>query len=234
MNIKRNLLFLLVLCIAGSLLIPAFAVVSDVPAAKDTLLFGTYEQDCDTENGPEPIEWLILDRRDDRILVISRFALDGQPYNTVMEDITWETCSLRQWLNDSFYNTAFTAEEQQLILETELSADPNPNYDTDPGNTTTDRVFLLSTAEAERYFTDPVSRMCTATDYSKRNGVYVNKDYALLSGVCCWWWYRTPGVDSVHAAYSYYDGKFVLLGDHINNDDNAVRPALWLDISVLS
>ena len=83
----------------------------------DVITFGKYEQDNKTSNGKEDIEWIILDRQGDKVLLISRMALDQQPYNTKKADVTWETCSLRKWLNGSFYESAFD-EEDIITLRT--------------------------------------------------------------------------------------------------------------------
>ena len=81
----------------------------------DIIKFGHYEQDGNTSYGKEEIEWEVLKVESDRVLVVSKYALDCKPYNTEYTDVTWETCSLRQWLNSTFLNTAFSAEEQKKI-----------------------------------------------------------------------------------------------------------------------
>lgn len=78
------------------------------------IIFGVYEQDGDLTNGPEPIEWEVLGTDSNGTLLVSRYILDCQPYNTEYVDVTWETCSLRAWLNDDFLNTAFTPFEQSF------------------------------------------------------------------------------------------------------------------------
>lgn len=94
----------------------------------DIVYFGTYEQDNDTSNGKENIEWRVLAKENSRVLVISDKALDRQPYNSsYTEEVTWENCSLRKWLNGTFLNKAFSTEEQAQIQNTTVSADNNPN-----------------------------------------------------------------------------------------------------------
>ena len=113
----------------------------------DTYTFGAYEQDNSTSNGKEAIEWTVLDKDGMSLLLISKQALDCQQYNTSYTDVTWESCSLRKWMNGTFLNKAFNAEEQAQIQNTTVSADKNPEYNTNPGNATTDKVFLLSINE---------------------------------------------------------------------------------------
>lgn len=88
----------------------------------DIVKFGSYEQDNNTENGSEPIEWQVLEKRSDgSLLVVSRYGLDSQPYNTERTDVTWETCTLRRWLNTTFFDTAFTSSEKSMIAKTRIT-----------------------------------------------------------------------------------------------------------------
>ena len=105
------------------------------------VIFGAYEQDNNLANGNEEIEWLVLARENNRLLIISRNALDSKPYNTEDVSVTWETCTLRTWLNQDFYNTAFSSEEQEMIPTVTVKAEKNNIYGPDPGNDTQDRVF---------------------------------------------------------------------------------------------
>ncbi len=105
----------------------------DGTKAGDIILFGSYEQDNNPYNGTEDIEWLVLAKEKDRVLVISRYALDCRPYNAKEQEVTWETCFLHGWLNDTFLNNAFSADEQAMIRTETVTADRNPSYGTSPG-----------------------------------------------------------------------------------------------------
>lgn len=188
----------------------------------DAVLFGSYEQDNDTSNGKEKIEWLVLDKQDGKLLVISRYALDCQPYNAAKTSVTWETCSLREWLNGSFLNAAFSEEERAMIPSVTVSAEKNPNYSTDPGNSTTDRVFLLSIPEANMYFRSESSRRCQGSEYCYAQGASNNGNV--------WWWLRSPGWRSNATAYVNTGGYIYDIGYLVNYDCYAVRPALWIDL----
>lgn len=189
----------------------------------DIVYFGTYEQDNDTSNGKENIEWLVLAKENNRILVISDKALDCQPYNTSLSDVTWENCTLRKWLNDDFVNVAFDAEERKMIPSVIVSAYKNPIYDTNSKNATNDRVFLLSIVEAEKYFTSDEARKCMPTEYAMANGD------ALGGEAINWWWLRSPGDYQFFAANVYSDGSVDEDGNGVNYD-LAVRPAMWITI----
>lgn len=115
------------------------------------ITLGTYEQDNNISNGKEDIEWLVLAKETDKMLVISKYGIDCKPYNEEWEDVTWETCTLRTWLNDEFYNTAFSSKEQKKIAETKVVNDDNPISGAKGGNDTKDKVFLLSMDETLEY-----------------------------------------------------------------------------------
>ena len=200
-------------------------------AVGDKITLGTYEQDNDTSNGAEDIEWLVLAKENNKILVISDKALDCQRYNDKRQSITWEQCSLRKWLNDSFLNAAFSEEERALIQSSTVSADKNPKYSTDPGNATTDKVFLLSINEAEKYFNSDEARKCAPTAYAKAQGAYMNDTNKTPSGAAaCWWWLRSPGINQTSAAFVHDDGSVNYYGRNVPYDPVCVRPALWISI----
>lgn len=195
----------------------------------DIIVFGTYEQDNDTTNGKEDIEWLVLAKKGNRILVISDKALDRQPYNSSRTRVTWETCTLRKWLNNDFINAAFYAEERAKIPTVTVSADKNPEYDTNPGNATKDRVFLLSIVEAEKYFTSAEARECILTEYAISNGAWTSDSYIEGGKATYLWWVRSPGDYQFFAANVYSDGSVDEDGNGVNYD-LAVRPAMWITI----
>ena len=198
-------------------------------AVGDKFTFGTYEQDNDTSNGAEDIEWLVLAKENNKILVISDKVLDFQPYNEkpyyeTRKAITWEQCSLRKWLNDSFLNEAFSEEERALIQSTTVSVDKIPNYHyTDPGNATTDKVFLLSYNDAEKHFSDHHARKCTFTAYAKAQRAAAGK-----GGVDAWWLRSLTG--PYYAAVSDAPSGALAYYIYDTSDGGGVRPALWIDL----
>ena len=198
--------------------------------AGERVSFGSYEQDNNTANGPEKIEWLVLTKEDGKVLLISDKALDCQPYNTSLVDITWETCSLRQWLNDSFLNAAFNSAEQAMIADTNVSADKNPQYSTNPGNATTDKVFLLSIDEVNRYFDGDEARKCIPTAYAIANGAWTNTNYTKGGAATCCWWLRSPGYLQLFAALVDLGGLVADSGTYVDDDVDGVRPALWINL----
>ena len=133
---------------------------------RDCVSFGKYFQK--SKDSMQPIEWQVLDVKEEKALLISRYALDCKQYKIKYTDVTWETCTLRKWLNNEFMNSAFTAEEQNRILTVTVPADRNP------GNATQDKIFLLSIPELRKYFPEAKSRKCKATRHAVDNGAEVN------------------------------------------------------------
>lgn len=142
--------------------------------------FGSYEQDGVIENGTESIDWYILDEKDDKVMLISKYALDYQQFNDTDERVTWENSSLREWLNDDFYNAAFDEAEQELICDTNVENPDNHWNGIEGGNDTIDKVYILSFDEICQYFTIcwqyggyddewmtimSQNALCTPTDY---------------------------------------------------------------------
>ena len=196
----------------------------------DIVYFGAYEQDVNTSNGKEDIEWLVLAKENNRVLVISDKALDCQPYHPSWSDVTWETCSLRKWLNNDFINSAFSDDEKVKIPTVTVSADKNPKYNTNPGNATTDKVFLLSIVETEKYFTSAEARECILTEYAISKGAWTSDSYTEGGKSTCWWWLRSPGRNQSYATGVGAYGSADEYGNDVFCGDDAVRPAMWISI----
>ena len=211
----------------------------------DVIIFGNYEQDNDTTNGKEPITWLVLDvNKNHQALLVSKKILDSKPYNLKQQSnssdpsTTWEECTIRSWLNgyeasynkvgndytsDNFIDTAFAAEEKANIVASYVPAHSNPNYSTATGNATTDKVFMLSSVEAENYFANNEARQAEATPYA--SNIVCTSEHCYSE-----WWLRSPGSTSDKAEYVLKSGIIDNRGGDINDVSklNGVRPALWI------
>ena len=208
----------------------------------------------------EPIKWRVLSVDGTDALLLADVALDDQRYNLNYKSVTWATSSIRSWLNGygvsanepqkdyshkNFLNAAFSSEEKNAIKITNVINDNNISYGTAGGNTTSDKVFLLS--ESEVYHTD------TAAKYGFTQNDYIYDEarrsrcstYAHAMGILRYnstsasnkkyngnikWWLRSPGYGSSDAAevsnggwvYRYSDVDYYIVG---------VRPALHLNLS---
>lgn len=194
------------------------------------ITFGSYEQDNDISNGKEPIEWLVLDVQDGKMLVVSKYALDCKKYNEEQVDLTWETCSLRSWLNDEFISEAFMSSELDRIPTVNVEADKETRYsynNIEFGNDTQDKIFVLNTDEANEYFGSKSDRACKPTEFAVAKGAYESssKDYEGN----CWWWLRSPGAYQDNAARVVGGGGIQYDGIYVDKEDGAVRPAMWIE-----
>ena len=204
----------------------ASASESDIRTAEvgDILCFGAFEQDNDAANGKESIEWIVLEKEDDRLFVISKYALFAMGYHHENAVTTWETCTLRAWLNGEFLDEAFSAGEQARILTVAVPPAESPKYHTDPGNATEDKLFLISIADLNQYFPTDSDRECQPTAYACANGAQANE-----SNGNCWWWLRSPGIAQNCAARVNCYGSLRNSGPPVSSYYSCVRPAMWIE-----
>lgn len=190
--------------------------------------FGSYEQDGDTADGKEAIEWLVLDRDGDRALLLSRYALDYQSFMPFYEPVegspTWEDSSLRQWLNTTFLNAAFSAQERQRLLTTTVITAPGGHSGDEAPVTTQDQVFLLSNTEVYAYFGSEAAAAADCTAYALSQNLW--NEGVSDPGPADWWLRTTDG--GSHPDSVYPDGR---AGEGARAYEGAyVRPAIWVQL----
>ncbi|MBR5543094.1 MAG: hypothetical protein IKU65_03250 [Oscillospiraceae bacterium] len=197
----------------------------------DTVTFGTYEQDNNEENGKEAIEWTVLSKEENRVLLLSKYVIDCIPFNNeLQEGIIWEDSSIREWLNSDFISTAFSEKEAAKIEETENVNDPVSDYRIPEMPSTKEKVFFISINEIYEYFprdTDTVFReesIAFPTEYAKEKGVELRRDGAVM------WWLRESTVDGRFGACADDLGKRFHRGREMDRTDVGIRPAMWLTI----
>ena len=106
--------------------------------------FGKYEQNGVKNDGSELIEWIIIDKNGSDILLLSKYALLKKAFDSSDSSATWESCDLRSWLNDDFYNMAFDLDERKC-----LTGSPDKVFLLNPG-----QVDSLSISEKKCSFTE--------------------------------------------------------------------------------
>ena len=181
-------------------------------------------------------------------------------FHTSLASVSWATSSIRQYLNNAFFNT-FTPSERARILETNLINHNNPwdwsesggHVRTSGGANTTDRIFLLSIDEVLRYFGDSSltvrgagmganERLANEPDWPALGayhwGIHDQFNQARVArnaaGSDMWWWLRSPGDMPHFVASIHYDGQIYLRGNDVfmpGATGGGVRPALWLSIA---
>ena len=211
----------------------------------------------------EPIKWKVLSSDDSKLFLLADKALDCNEFNESYKSVTWETSTIRSWLNgygsksnedgisytlDSFYRDAFTALERGAILTTTVVNEDNSAYQTEGGNDTSDKIFLLSLSDAmnENYgfcaktqegsngrnTVESASRWVEATEYAKAMGTNPISHDALTNGNAnVWWSLRTPGYNK----YNYFEitgvnayGAASNYGVDVDNGFGGVVPALYI------
>ena len=193
--------------------------------AGDVIRFGSCEQDMNTSNGYEPIEWIVLEAFGDRILVVSRYCLSAMVYDAA--GAGYSSSGIRAFLNGPFYNGAFSDRERAMIALTYNPNRENPDYGTDGGTDTQDRVFLLSHEECAWYFPTNGERRAASTAYCKASlSATAAGDGA--AGKYCLWWLRTPGKADGSAEYVFDSGRIYTYGTDTAISSVALRPAMVL------
>ena len=178
-----------------------------------TVHIGRFEQDGNLDNGPEEIEWYVVDYKDGKYYLVSKYLLAEMRYAESNEDKAWETSLIRAYLNDEFLDTAFTEQEQQYIVPTALPEG------------VTDRVFLLSKKDIEEILVDVHLVMGIPSNYLLKQGVeltngcgdlmYPEEIYRTT------WYYMRDKMEVDGWAYCFY------------SPISLVRPVMWIDESYL-
>ena len=220
---------------------------SDGVTTWDCIYFGNYWQNdtngdgaVDLDDDKEPIKWRVLSVDGNDAFLVADRNLDCQKYNNIDEEVTWETSTLRAWLNDTFLNKAFTLSEQSAVRNTKVINNDNPYYGTEGGSDTTDQVYLLSMEEAANadygfsalYEEEAASRRALNTAYTAQQGAYTSSEAEYTGSG--YWWLRSPGDDRDSAVSVDSAGNIASDGYYVIDEDVAVRPALHLDLSFVS
>lgn len=234
--------------------------VIEVPHSKfskgDIVFFGTYEQDNLDFTSDEQIEWIVLDSEGTKLLLLSKYILDAGSYNigNSVDYRTWDNSPVREWLNSSFYDIAFSREEKNAILLTHNVTSPNPDWGSEGGEDTDDNVFLLSIDEANKYFpNNDLSIITTATAYAYAQncdmydgsktyynwGIYPDP-YPGINGTVAYWWLRSPGYTGknslgqfeIRAAFVKADSYPITNRGEFQSQKLGLRPALWIDTAI--
>lgn len=212
----------------------------------DCIYFGNYYQS--NSSTKEPIKWRVLSVNGNDAFLLADQNLDAKSYNEEDISVTWATCTLRTWLNDTFLNTAFTSAEQAAIKNTTVVNDDNPYTGKEGGENTTDKVYLLSIAEASnmvygfngKFNTRSETRMAKNTVYAKECGAWTSTSTEYEEGSYWWWlrspgygywWLRSPGYDSRCASSVDNSGYGSGIGNDVDCGLIAVRPVLHLNLS---
>ena len=189
----------------------------------DYVKIGTYPQSA--KGLVRPIEWLVLSKEENKMLIISRYGLEARYFiKAKCFDINsndWKNSEIRKWLNGEFYNKAFDENEKTIIN----------SFDGDI-------VFLLSKEEVEKYFDSDKARKCKATKYAVKNCALVDngcnywwlpKNLVNSNNGCSSWWLRSPRSNIGNNVYNVNSVGSISCS-RVDDSYNFVRPALWINI----
>ncbi|MCI9491724.1 MAG: hypothetical protein HFH42_01100 [Lachnospiraceae bacterium] len=184
----------------------------------------------------EPIKWRVLQNDGSTLFVIADRGLDCEDYNQEKTDITWEGSMLRDWLNSTFYHTAFSSGEQKAVVGQTAENEANPEYGTEDKGKANDKVTLLSMEDAanpsygfcEEDGTDSATRRMEPSDYARARGTFISSGEHAGG---CWWWLRSLGYDATYAVDVSDYGYILSYGSNISTSSNAVVPALHIDLA---
>ena len=148
--------------------------------------------------------WTVIAMDGTIALVLADKSVGNKPYNRKCTEVTWETCSLRKWLNEDYYKKLPEA-VRNSIIEVENKNLDNPETGVSGGKNTKDKVFILSLDEINKYLPN---------DSDKASGDY--------------WRTRTPGEEQRQALVISKDGSILDVGECWVEFDYGIRPAMWI------
>ncbi len=180
----------------------------------DVVLYGRFETDS-RSIGKERVSWIVIDRTEDEVVLLSEYGLGGSYYNQKHEEVTFRDSDLHDLLNSGKYLGMFSNEEKRLLLPT--------------GE---DLVSLLTVSEAESFFASDADRELAITDVAERAGTNINSlskanNWDMKGYRSSWWWLR--GEDS-SASYTApivtVDGIIEPSSKEVNKPHGAIRPVI--------
>lgn len=192
--------------------------------------FGRYIQ-YDNTYAATPIEWIVLDTDGHTAKLISRYGLEIMTYHDEQSEVSWENCALRTWLNTTFLNEAFSAEEQKQLQDVPVMISIVPESDAGYGRDTREKVSLLTIDEAERYFASDEERKCFPTEKALTYNMWYWNQYDGRGNECPWWLQSSGGSQNC-APVVIENGDILYEGWSVGSKylEVAVRPVIALRV----
>ncbi len=180
-----------------------------------------------------PVKWLVLDKKEEKALIMTLYDVDVIAFDErKQEKTTWDTSTLRSWLNGEFRESAFDEKEQECITETVVKAESNPLYGTEGGSESRDYIFVLSVEEAERYLPKKEERSTQIEPPVNKERIDWSEDIPFEDTTDFYgWWLRTPGKNEERITYVCGFGEIHFEGAFVGDSSTSVRPAMWIDLN---
>lgn len=227
-------LAILVFCVIWNLF--AFNSLFSSLKVGSTVTLGSYEQDGDSSNGKEPISWTVESIDDGKALLLSDVCLYAMPYNSDSKDNSWTNSDLRKWLNNEFYQSAFSSEKQDVVCEGEiitkrLSNKVGHTYGETYGEAevTLDKVFVPDLSEFEMLTNELNVSPVAKEIFLKNNPTYGKENYQSM------FWTRSPYGEQQNYACGYITETEQRMSYSTTPTMYAmVRPAIIIDVELYS
>ena len=231
-------------------------VTEDGVTTWDCIYFGNYWQSdtngdgvADKNDAREPIKWRVLAVDGNDAFLLADKILDSKQYNDKdykdkngngeYEDdelVTWEDSEIREWLNNDFYQNAFSESEQAAVMDTLNSneGEESTSLSFPEGEDSVDKVYLASKSEMrnpnygmESDFLGDTKRATTSTAYAKLIHSEMGGDSCDINS----WWLRAPRGYHINENgrpdwAAYFESANVPLDFYIG-----IRPVMHLDLS---
>lgn len=182
-------------CLYDYLISPSYELTKlKFASIGDTIKFGEYKENRG--------EWTVIEKENDKALILYNGSDIQMPYNEDYEEVSWDDCTLKEWLNLEYYENSFQEIEKTHIM-----------------NTDNGKVFLLTVEEAETYF-DQNSQRILCKDINT-----LDSDNNLQ------WWLLSLENDRCSSPIVNREGEVDSIGSRVNYESNYVRPAMWIEIS---
>ena len=163
----------------------------------ESIFFGSYEQDGDLSNGAEDIEWNIIAREDDKVLLLSKYIIESEIVSDNLHMPIYDDTVARNKLIGEYYDKFFNTSEQEIIEQRTLNNFDCPlkKYNKDKTYQSQDKIFLLSLEEIRKYFGDtnkPLEKLKTKSTYYVTDVKKIERKINDVDVKNCFW-LRSPG-----------------------------------------
>ncbi len=192
----------------------------------DSVYFGRYEQDGNTANGAEGIEWIVIGTDEGTVTLMSKHVLDCISYDVKTKPSYWSSCTLRKWLNEEFLTAAFTDKEANMLFERTNKNPDNDAHKTKGGDDTSDKVWILSLDEVNAL--DKEMLTASPTTYALNRGVYQKDGF---EGT--YWWLRSPGATQNQAAMVNHESSIIARGSSVDYSSYGVRVCITVSKGII-
>lgn len=195
---------------------------------RKTVLFGRFYQEASADE-LRPIQWIVLGEKDGYTLLMTKQIIASKGWvNEGRNGVTWAQTDLRHWLDNEFFNTAFSFVEQKNMALFNAVQHQNPRYDTPAGEGTVDRVSILSYQELIHYMPTNLERKTKPTEYAIKQGCYLNPDGDSA------WWLRSPGPNAAVPEHLASWGNLGARTHYVDDSSIGVRPVIWVNSDYLA